>query len=112
MLRVDYGWAAPSLDLGHPRAVGLAVGPRPHRPGQGSAQTTDQLRTKAPKFSTRLRSTMDTNEMSFNAQRPLGPDLGVKGSRVQISPARQSEVPSQTAKLPLEVFLFHDRLRR
>jgi hypothetical protein len=42
-----YGWAAPSLDLGQHRARGLAIGPTPHRPGQGSAQTTDRLRTKA-----------------------------------------------------------------
>ena len=59
------------------------------RPSRDSEPTTDQLRTKATKLSTPQRSTMDTNEMSFTLSDRCCPIWGVKGSRVQISPARQ-----------------------
>jgi hypothetical protein len=55
----------------------------------GGGETTDQLRTMTAEFSAPQRSTMDTSEEWF----PLddrGPDLGVKGSRVQAGEAWDS----------------------
>ena len=43
---------------------------------------------------------------SFEAQRQIPADLGVKGSRVQISPARLSEVPSQRQIHPSKYLYF------
>jgi hypothetical protein len=45
------------------------------------------------------RSTTDTSEKWFTLGQGYLPDLGVKGSRVQISPARLSKWPSQDANL-------------
>ena len=78
-------WRPAPLDHG---ADGLAIGPTPHTTKLESEPVTDQLRTRATKLSTPQRTTMDTNEMSFALSDRRCPILGVKGSRVQISPAR------------------------
>jgi hypothetical protein len=54
-------------------------------------ETTDQLRTTPAELSARQRSTMDASDKWFTLVNAGRPDLGVKGSRVQISPARPND---------------------
>jgi hypothetical protein len=56
-----------------------------------SGETTDQLRTTTTQLSASQRSTVDTSDKWLHTLRPRKPDLGVKGSRVQISPARHHD---------------------
>ena len=86
-----------------------SIGPQPHRRPHGLGPTWAHAPSAAARqdVSGRLHRarTLSRGRVTRAA------DLGVKGSRVQISPARQSEVPSQGANSSIEIFAFHDRLR-
>jgi hypothetical protein len=47
---------------------------------------------------------------SLETNRQIAADLGVKGSRVQILPARQGKRPSRMPNSLIEVIMFQDRL--
>jgi hypothetical protein len=74
-----------------------AIDAEPEVCRESGAETTDQLRTTAPELSAPQRSTMNTSDKWLALDNHGGPDLGVKGSRVQISPARRSELSNGTA---------------
>jgi hypothetical protein len=71
-------------------------------------RTTDQLRTTTSALGKHQRSTVDSGEKSFTLSHRDGPK-GVKGSRVQISPARLSKWPSQMANSCAYLTWLHDQ---